>query len=48
MMKIPNNITFLRNETVEIGKETFPVLLLDVIPGESTDPALLKFDWSVK
>jgi hypothetical protein len=48
MMKIPENITTIRNDTVEIERVVYPVLGVNVIPGEFSDTSLLKFDWSVQ
>ena len=45
-MIVPKGTDQIKNGTVVINETLYPIILLEVVPGSYSDPALLKFNWS--
>lgn len=46
-MKVPEHPEYIKNETITLDDEVYPILLLTVIPGNYSDPSMLRFNWTL-
>ena len=44
-MKIPDRPDDIQNETISINGTDYPILVINVIPGQLSDRKMLKFTW---
>lgn len=45
-MAIPQHPELIQNETITLDDETYPILKLTVIPGNYSNPKMLKLNWT--
>jgi predicted metal-dependent hydrolase len=46
LMTIPENITVIHNDTVQINETTYPVLNVSIVAGAYSDQTKLYFNWT--
>lgn len=46
-MKVPEHPEYIQNETITLDDEVCPILLLTVIPGNYSNPSMLRFNWTL-